>query len=389
MENQLNILQESLLKLGLGSEARQVKTASSISSIISLGYPPLLAKIIREMFGKNSYLVAKWIQDYYGTRLLEQFGGAASGYFGKSNIQLYLELYDAASKGGDAYRKFQEKNGFEVEEFPELDLKKSSAIEEIKEAITNDIFFYNSFTKEILTGNLTDLNQYKKLSYNEALEKHNRKRIFQDAEPMKVYSDGYRWVNVGPKCELVGREMSNCGSAGVMSADPDKTILTLFDENNKPHVLLTYSPNDHRISGFEGAAGSEPKDKYHNYILDLENLLGAKIDTDSVGGQSKFLKLKVLLKNFAQNIERIPGQSTFEEYFKITNLQGNIYISNYYTLIPEDIVEQYISELKQEDPSESLYFYLNRVFRMEDLIMKQHPNKILYPNKINYELRNK
>ena len=40
--------------------------ASSISSIISLGYPPIMAKIMREMFGDNAFLVSKWLKEYRG-----------------------------------------------------------------------------------------------------------------------------------------------------------------------------------------------------------------------------------------------------------------------------------------------------------------------------------
>jgi hypothetical protein len=360
--------------------------ASSISSIISLGYPPIMAKIMREMFGDNAFLVSKWLKEYRGndSSFISNIGNK-KGYYFKSNIEIYLEMYEAASKDTEAYKKFQIDNELAVEEDFEIDLnqKKSGAVQGIKDEIKGDIFFYNTLSNGILNNEITNLNEYKKLSFKEALDKYNKKRIFNEYSMIKKYDDGYRWINVGRKCELVGELMNNCGSAGVMSSDPDKTILALFDENNNPHILVTYSPNENRISGFEGKASSEPKDQYLDYIIDLENVLSAKIDPQSGGGNSKLLKLKVLLQGFAKEIERIPYESTFSEFFKIIDFNGKTYISNYYMTIPKENFDFEIKNIMMEgDNNYDMNDYLRIIFNNRYDFAPENESKIIYEHNL-------
>ena len=102
------------------------------------------------------------------------------------------------------------------------------------------------------------------MNLQEALEKYNQKVVFEETEPLKVYDDGYKWIDVRNRCELVGKLMRNCGSAGVMGLDPDRTILALFDANNKPHIVTTYHPGEERISAVEGIYHSAQKKSITN-----------------------------------------------------------------------------------------------------------------------------
>lgn len=385
MINNLITLSKKLKSIGLNIEAEEVEalikesTVSSVSSIVSLGYPQIVAKILREMFGTNAFLIAKWLKEYRGNGpdFLDKIGHRTAF---KSDLRLYVEMIAAAEKGIEAYQQFQRDNEFEIEDFPDLMEKKVGAIEAIKAEIQNDIFFYNDFAKAILNNQITNLNEYKKLSFSEASEKYNQKRVFQGSPIVKDYPNGYRWINVGDKCDLIGNRMRNCGSAGAMSTDPDKTILTLFDEKNDPHVLLTYSPNEKRISGYEGKAGTAPKDEYLDYILDLEKVLNARIDTHSEGAHSKFLKLRVLLEKFAKQITRIPTENTFDEYFEIIGNDDKIYYSNFYDIIPKEIIDSEIAFIKNEDPEpRSFEDYLRKIFGHRYDFALENRDKALNP----------
>jgi hypothetical protein len=332
-----------------------IKEASSISSIVSLGYPEVVAKVIRKMFGENSHTIAKWLKEYYSRREEDFIHsiGKATAVWGKKSLTLALEKYTAAEKGIDAYQKFLTENDFYIpygetltDEY--LIDQKEDAKYIMEESIKDDIFFYNSFLQDIMSGKLTDLNPYKRLSFNDAVTKYNKKKIFQDQEPVLSYPNEWRWINVGKRCELVGSLMNNCGSAGVMSDDPDKTIITLFDDNNKPHVLVTYSPNQKRVSGYEGRASSGVKDEYSQYVISLTDHLGAKLDIDkSESVKSKYLSLTYQLRNFAEKVTRIPvGGSGFIELFEVLGKDGIVYYTNSYSLISTTTIEKFINLYK-------------------------------------------
>ena len=105
----------TLDEIGFKAEADLVdkliqKQASSISGIVSLGYPEVIAKIIRNLFGKNSYIIAKWIKDYYSYYhgdFVNKLGGTLSGYFNIGTIKFYANMYDAANKGNEKYADFK------------------------------------------------------------------------------------------------------------------------------------------------------------------------------------------------------------------------------------------------------------------------------------------
>jgi len=103
--------------------------------------------------------------------------------------------------------------------------------------------------------------------------------------------------------------------------------------------VVTYSPNEKRISGDEGVAGVEAKAEYHDYILDLSNILGAKFDVGRT--KSKLLKLKSVLQNQATDLKKIEVSKTpsiyDDEFFRFI-MKGKLYYSNgYYIVSGEDI----------------------------------------------------
>ena len=131
----------------------------------------------------------------------------------------------------------------------------------------------------------------------------------------------------------MGKLMKNCGSAGLMSRDENRTLLTLFDKNNKPHVVVTYSPNEKRISSDEGIGKSEVKNKYHDYILDLAKFLGVRFDVDRT--KSTYLKVKYLLSGVADRLEELPGGERNDTYFRFSMNNQEYYTNG--TLVVSDI----------------------------------------------------
>lgn len=375
MLERLSLLRLTLRNLGLTKEAGELaKYADHQGSIVAnLGYPKLLARIIQDKFGTNSFVVAKWIKEYYTTQgqadWINSLGKAGSWMHGTpGSVNRLLGLYDAAQKAIESgipnqYLIYLRKNDFFVDK-TDIDLdedalyhRMAAAKDGVEEDLFNDIFFYNSLAADILSEKVTNLAPYKKLSFKEAIEKYNKKKIFDDKPPIKTYPDGFKWIDAGAKCELLGEAMRNCGSAGVMSGDPDKTMLALFDSNNKPHVMVTYSPNEKRISGDEGGGGSNVKDEYINYVLDLCDILGAKFDAEKA--KTKWLGLQSKLKSIATDMKRIKdfgGVSVYDELFSF-NVGGTEYYTDSYHVISkadaDKAVEYIASRLVFDDPTSS------------------------------------
>ena len=192
--------------------------------------------------------------------------------------------------------------------------------------------------------------------------------MFDETEPTIKYKDGWKWIDVGGKCELIGDQMKNCGSTGVMSNDPDKTMMGLFDPNNKPHIVGTLSPNQKRLSGVEGIASTGPKDKYIDKILNLVDVLGVEYDIWR-GTKNDLLKLKYQFKDYAEDIDRVEdsGERQFgeEQFFKIVSPEGNLYTDSYSSLSIEeaDKIIEYIKSKEGKELKKNLM--RNRVNRQK------------------------
>lgn len=333
--------------------------SESKQNIINLGFPPTIASIFIESFGKSAFLLAKWYKEYINIRKLDNqtwWKQAYHGSFRREEITLddLVSLYEAAISGNPetflqarekaglaldpefSWRSRQERTREEILASLDLEEKAKEIKEAIKENLFQGVFFSSVLVKDIIHGKITDLKPFSNLSFDQAQDKYDKKRVFKEATPLKVYPNGWKWINVGPKCQLVGGQMKNCGSTGVMSFDEDRTMVVLFDKSNKPHVVGTWSPNEKRLSGVEGVASTAPKEKYEDYVLDLTKVLGVKLDWAK--SKSVNLALKALLG--AENISSIQTIGhTFPNY-KLTLKNGEVWYTNQYSFIPEkDVLE--------------------------------------------------
>ena len=148
-----------------------------------------------------------------------------------------------------------------------------------------------------------------------------------DLTPLKTYPDGWKWIDAGKKCHIIGDKMRNCGSTGVMGTDADRTMLTLFDPNNEPHVVATYSPNEKRISGVEGGASTQIKPEYIPYVLDLIKTLDVNLDVSHE--KSKELKIRYLLGDKIKSLKAI-YESLYNNVYKITTKLGKVFYTDSY-----------------------------------------------------------
>jgi hypothetical protein len=311
----------------------------SKQSIINLGFPEVIASLLYEKFGNKAFLIAKWYKEYKAIGKIAEdknwWRSAHQSFFSR-NIELsnLVDLFNAAKVSEEEYNKVR--NKYRLGDAEDYDRQETLSFlkDEIKEKFFDGGFFtYNNFVQSIINGQTTDLNPYKDLSFDEASEKFETKKVFQDTEPLKVYSDGWKWINAGKKCDFIGTRMRNCGSTGVMSTDPDRTMLTLFDGSNNPHVVATYSPNENRISGVEGGASTQIKSEYIPYVLDLVKQMGIRLDTQYE--KSKELKIKYILGDNIKNLQLI-YQDTFNEIYKLTTNDKKIFFTDSYMVIPTD-----------------------------------------------------
>ena len=327
----------------------------SKQSIINLGYPEIIAKLFYQKFGNKAFLLARWFKEYHSNEYTDKNDWWIQHFSGFGTIKLneYVNLY-YSTRNPEEYAKMLKHLDLsydDVSHYDEYYLReqRENIKKEIEKILFDDVFFayYFSIINDIISGKITDVRPYEKMSFKDAAMKYEEKRIFQDIRPIKKYSNGFKWINVGKKCYLMGHYMKNCGSAGVMSTDEDRTMLGLFDTNNKPHVVVVYSPNEKRISGDEGVASIEVKSEYHKYIIDLAKVLGAEFDVGRT--KSKFLKLKYKLKDKATSIKKINAGKTplyWDEYFRIVMNDNKAYYSNGYVMVSEDDIKKVIQFVK-------------------------------------------
>lgn len=344
----------------------------SKQNIMNLGLPEVIASIFYEVYGKNAYIVAKWYKDNFSYQFTR--GGETNmpqDWWKKSNISYSLRkdtldvvdlvnLYEAAQHSEEAYRAMQRELELESDNVFDKEEILSDLRPEIKEKLFKErIFFGSDLIKDIQNGKLTDLAPYKKLSYDDAKDKYDKKKIFSDVEPIKTYSNGFKWINAGSSCQLVGKQMKNCGSTGVMSMDKDRTMIVLFDKNNKPHVVTTYSPNENRLSGDEGAASTAVKEEYHDYILDLAKTLGARFDSERT--KSPVLRLKSAFGGHLLGMEEL-YKTSYHTYYKLKMNDGISYVTDSMIYIPESEVER----IKQEQNIESYNDAVRETFKEQN-----------------------
>lgn len=356
--------------------------SESKANIINLGYPPIVAKLFYEIFGKHAYLMAKWQRDYsVGDRdpSTDWFKQRFDSYEPQKSLYSLVLLYESTSSP-EKYSRVRQEVGLSPEDDYEIDadfLSRRRAMfrEMIKRKILTDsgsIFDYYSLPQDIMSGKLKDLNRYKNLRFMDAQHLYDQYRIFSETTPLKTYKNGYKWINVGKRCPLIGSLMRNCGSSGVMSNDPDRSILVLFDANNKPHVMVTYSPNQGRVSGDEGAASTEVKNVYHRYVLDLTKLLGARLDDRT---KSSLLRVKSILGDVATDIREI-SSNIWTPIFKF-KINSTVYYSDAYSAVTKEQVVQLLSNINSGEINVNL-LHARKLATIADVVrvMLNHSNAI-------------
>lgn len=342
---------------------REFILTESKQNIFNIGFPKVVASLLYERFGKNSFLVARWFKEYNSWRSRTEdkdwWQKAAGETRLNSSVSLatLVYLYDA-TKDEDTYNQALDKLGFENDGYHDLEKERVTWKDEVEEELFKNIIFKKTIVQDIMSGKLTDVSPYKKLSIKDAEEKHDKKNIFQDREAIKTYPNGFRWIDVGKNCELVGNLMGNCGNAGLMSSDKDRTMIALFDLSNKTHILVTYSPNERRISGDTGVAHSEPKEKYHNYILDLAKHLGVTFDADK--SKSKMLKMKSLFGPDAQ-VQRVGKHDIYNQFFKFVSNGQEYYSDGTKMISADDFAKSQAALAQAGQPND-----INRVFSYQN-----------------------
>lgn len=348
----------SLLKEFVDLLVNRTLVTENKQELINQGFPPIVATIFFEEFGNKAHLFARWFKEYhnYSKAADDRWWSLNMGGYSRNEITLADLIYlHSKAVAGDPNAFLDARRELDLAEDPDrsmtfsrhrrtreeiletLDLAETAASLKaaIKEKLLADVFFSKVLIKAILSGELTDLKPYVKLSLNDATEKFEKKKI-TTGTPVKVYPNGWKWLNVGPKCELVGNKMKNCGSAGVMSWDSAKTMVVLFDKGNKPHVVTTWSPTEKRLSGAEGVASTPPKESYEDYILDLAKTLGARIDWEK--SKSKTLALKALFT--AENVASIKSLGGYFPNYQITFKNGETWFTDGYGFIPQAEVQK-------------------------------------------------
>lgn len=329
----------------------------SKQGIINLGFPEVIASILYKRFGNKASLIAKWVKDYNIYKATNRAGEvdkkwwrvAHSRFTRGLNLVDLVDLYEASKKSVEELNKIRKELELHVDPAEKVSLEDERRVykAEIESMFDREeMAFYSVLIRDIESGKIKDLKPYEDLSFEEAKKKYDEKRVFEDREPVKTYSNGWRWIDVGPKCELVGKKMSNCGSAGVMSMDPDRTIISLFDEHQNPHVVVTYSPNEKRISGDEGAGSTGVKSEYHSYVLDLAKVLGARFDYDR--SKSNELRLKGALGDSVQKLE-LYFENTLNKIYILKMRDGKEYYTNSHDFISKDDFDAAINKKRADE----------------------------------------
>lgn len=363
----VELLVEALLK-----ESKQ--------QIINLGFPEVIASILYQEYGENATLFARWIKEYNIYKATNRAGEVDKRWWRSANSRFtrglslvdLVDLYEASKKSVEDLNALRKELELHVDSPENVSLEKERRVykAEIKSMLEREeMAFYSVLIKDIISGKIKDLKPYENLSFEEAKKKYEEKRVFEDQKPMKAYSNGWRWIDVGPRCELVGKKMNNCGSAGVMSMDPDRTIITLFDEHQNPHVVVTYSPNEKRLSGDEGGGGSAVKSEYHKYVLDLAKVLGVQFDYNR--SKSSELRLRAALGDAVKDM-KIYFANSYTTFYIVKMRDGKIYYTNSYDFISKEDLDAAINQIRADEGEKPI--------RLEKKHREKHMGYILNRN---------
>ncbi len=331
------------------------------SDIVVVGYPLIISKLLHEKFGNLAFLIARWFKENkFGSDAPDNWWLLATSNLRGPSLWDLTYLYKSTSSE-DEYFAALKKFDLEPDNFVDLEEQRIALERQIRAKFFDDYFFKTDLIKAVMDGKI-DINAYKRLSFSAAQDKLDKSVIFNDSQIIRSYPDGFKWINAGVRCQLIAKSMKNCGSAGLMSSDPDKTMLVLFDKYNNSHVMLTYSPNLKTLSSDVGVGSSEVKSKYHNYILDLSKFLNAEFNT--LKTKSNYLKIKYILRNVSSDIEELPSSNDYDNYYKFS-VGGHEYYSDSYSVVSYDDVKKVMDSnivLKNNsnDIIKNIFHYMNR-----------------------------
>jgi len=301
----------------------------------NLGFPKSLEEAFEDIFGNRATTYGKWFKEYerglrFGGRWFSGISRAQSpsglnlldcvdmleaiGANDKDKFDQLLEVDEwsdnYASRGG----KERLKERLEEESIQDV---KPYLEEQLRNGLIDDtIFFTRDIVKDREKIKKQEFKQYSKMSFKDASAKYSEIKAFSESKEVMTFDDGHRWLNVGPRCQFVGNAMKNCGSTGVMSSDPDKTMLILVDPSNKPRIVATLSPNEKRLSGVEGSASTQPKEEYYDHIVELADFLDVKFDITR--SDSFLLNLKYLFRGVKIKIKQLKTSSEYRRIYKIS-----------------------------------------------------------------------
>ncbi len=365
LEGFIGLLVENLLE----SPNNKPVLWESKQNIVNLGIPSVVASLFLEVFGNKAFLLARWFKETHDYQNKPNWFGYITSLWGSMSLSDMVEMYDAAASGNaQAYQAAMANQGLSSpnnEQPDEYDLKEKANTwkSELRDKLLKDHFFASVLVADIVSGKVTDLKPFTRLTFQQAQDKHDKKRVFSDAIPVKQYPNGWKWINVGAKCKLVGAQMKNCGSTGVMSMDEDKSMITLFDSKNKPHVVVTYSPNEGRISGDEGVGSTPVKEIYQDYVFDLAKTLGVKYDF--IRSNSFMMKVKGAVgpENFI-SMSYPTGSST---YAQVKLRDGSTWFTNGYNFVSQPDIEKMLVSYEN-----SLHKTLAGVFHTDLHFLRQN-----------------
>lgn len=344
-------------------------------SITNLGFPEIISTLFYEKYGKNAPTLARWYKEYtaIGYQDNKNWWNETSHSFQKPSASQLTKYYQATKAFATGALSVQDYNKvrdrLDLPDYDPVSRDVDEILRDTKQELV-DVFFKEAFfTRNLikaLTAGQTTIQAYAKLPFLQANQKYEEKSVFVDKAPIKTYPNKWKWIDAGDKCDLIGSQMKNCGSTGVMSGDQNRTMLTLVDPHNNPHVVATYSPNEKRLSGVEGQASTSIKLEYTDYVLDLIKFLG--VEFDAFNEKSKPLKLKYMLK--PKSLVQIPGKSDFNEFFEVELSSGDSYYTEGYQLVSKPMVDALVLE---PQPT-TLFDKLTKVFNY------QFKNDIIHDN---------
>lgn len=361
----------------------------SKKSLIDQGYPPSVALLFIEQFGKYAGLFARWFKEYslFGKPPTPNwfYDLEPASLNRHSDLTIYSKLADALStRNIDTYNNVREELGLWVDRDQIIDF--DEYIPGIKKgllkALMGQSFFGLNIMKDFREGKLTDLKPYAKLEINDANERYEEKQMFSAGTVpgelgylLKRYPDGMMWIGAGQKCRRVGNDMKNCGSTGVMSLDAQRNMFVLYDSNRKAHAIFTLNPNEgNRISGIQGKGSTELKPEYNDYVLDAVKVLDGWIDLYGSGTTNKPLKLRYMIGDNLLEMERLQTVGTDEQYRLRIALPSGGEITVYtdgYSIVTDDALN------KPEYAS-----YLTGIASQEEMIKRllslSHAGRLMY-----------